>query len=46
MVVMTEILQCPKCDLRFTTRSELEMHKSLDHPNAEEDDEESSNRDR
>ena len=28
---MTEVLQCPYCDLRFSTRSELEQHKSFDH---------------
>lgn len=34
---MTDILQCPYCDLRFSTRSELEQHKSFDHPRAEEE---------
>jgi hypothetical protein len=34
---MTDVLQCPYCDLRFTTRSELEQHKSFDHPRAEEE---------
>jgi hypothetical protein len=29
---MTEVLQCPYCALRFSTRSELEQHKALDHP--------------
>ena len=29
---MTDVLQCPYCDLRFTTRSELEQHKAFDHP--------------
>jgi hypothetical protein len=33
---MTDVLQCPYCDLRFSTRSELEQHKSFDHPRAEE----------
>lgn len=33
---MTDVLQCPHCDLRFTTRSELEQHKSFDHPRQEE----------
>jgi hypothetical protein len=33
---MTDILQCPYCDLRFSTRSELEQHKSFDHPQADE----------
>jgi hypothetical protein len=34
---MTEVLQCPYCALRFSTRSELEQHKALDHPQTEED---------
>jgi hypothetical protein len=34
---MTDVLQCPYCDLRFSTRSELEQHKSFDHPQAEEE---------
>ena len=34
---MTEMLQCPYCALRFSTRSELEQHKALDHPQTEED---------
>jgi hypothetical protein len=33
---MTEVLQCPYCDLRFSTRSELEQHKAFDHPRSEE----------
>jgi hypothetical protein len=27
-----DVLQCPYCELRFTSRSELEQHKSFDHP--------------
>lgn len=34
---MTEVLQCPYCDLRFSTRSELEQHKAFDHPRREEE---------
>jgi hypothetical protein len=34
---MTDVLQCPYCALRFSTRSELEQHKALDHPQAGED---------
>ncbi len=30
-----DVLQCPFCQLRFTTRSELEQHKAFDHPDAE-----------
>jgi hypothetical protein len=34
---MTDILQCPYCDLRFSTRSELEQHKAFDHPGREQE---------
>lgn len=34
---MSEVLQCPYCSLRFTTQSELEQHKAIDHPRAEEE---------
>jgi hypothetical protein len=34
---MTEVLQCPYCDLRFSTRSELEQHKAFDHPEPEQE---------
>ena len=34
---MTDVLQCPYCNLRFSTRSELEQHKALDHPEREEE---------
>lgn len=37
---MTDVLQCPYCELRFTSRSELEQHKAFDHPGAEEEEEE------
>jgi hypothetical protein len=33
---MTDVLQCPYCNLRFTTRSELEQHKAIDHPREQE----------
>ncbi len=26
------IRQCPQCDLRFLSQSELELHRTLDHP--------------
>jgi hypothetical protein len=32
---MTDVLQCPYCNLRFTTRSELDQHKAFDHPQAD-----------
>ena len=28
---MSDVLQCPLCELRFSTRSELEQHQTLDH---------------
>jgi hypothetical protein len=34
---MTDVLQCPYCDLRFSTRSELEQHKAFDHPTREQE---------
>jgi hypothetical protein len=34
---VSEVLQCPYCDLRFSTRSELEQHKALDHVEAREE---------
>ena len=33
---MTEVLHCPHCNLRFSTRSELEQHKAFDHPGTEQ----------
>lgn len=32
---MSNVLQCPYCDLRFSTRSELEQHEAIDHPDAQ-----------
>ena len=34
---MTDVLQCPYCYLRFTSRSELEQHKAFDHPGREQE---------
>ena len=34
---MSDVLQCPYCDLRFSTRSELEQHKAFDHPREQEE---------
>jgi hypothetical protein len=34
---MTDVLQCPYCPLRFSTRSELEQHKAFDHPELEQE---------
>jgi hypothetical protein len=33
---MTDVLQCPYCNLRFTTGSELDQHKAIDHPREDE----------
>lgn len=34
---MTDVLQCPYCDLRFISRSELEQHKAFDHSGREDE---------
>jgi hypothetical protein len=34
---MSDVLQCPLCELRFSTRSELEQHQALDHQWEDED---------
>ena len=34
---MSDVLQCPHCALRFSTRSELEQHQAIDHPQALEE---------
>ena len=34
---MSDVLQCPYCALRFSTRSELDQHKALDHPREREE---------
>jgi hypothetical protein len=33
---MPDVLQCPYCDLRFATRSDLQQHQAFDHPQVEE----------
>lgn len=41
--------QCPQCELRFTNKSELELHRTLDHPSEKapgEDDSLGDDRDR
>ncbi|HEX6418313.1 MAG TPA: hypothetical protein VFZ77_07445 [Acidimicrobiales bacterium] len=35
---MTDVRQCPYCELRFTTRNELEDHIALEHPREVDDD--------
>lgn len=32
---MSPVYQCPNCELRFVTKSELDMHRRLDHPSEE-----------
>ncbi len=32
---MSDVYQCTKCELRFISKSELEMHRKLDHPGNE-----------
>lgn len=34
---MSEVLQCPYCDLKFSTRGDLDQHKAFDHPGADEE---------
>jgi hypothetical protein len=29
---MSDVYQCTKCELRFISKSELEMHRKIDHP--------------
>ncbi|HKA83518.1 MAG TPA: hypothetical protein VKD21_06630 [Acidimicrobiales bacterium] len=35
---MTDVHQCPYCELRFGTRNELEDHVACDHPRDVDDD--------
>jgi hypothetical protein len=37
-LVVTDVHQCPYCELRFTTRNEVEDHMASDHPRAVDDD--------
>ncbi|HVL63886.1 MAG TPA: hypothetical protein VM573_01810 [Actinomycetota bacterium] len=39
---MPDVLQCPECNLKFMTKSELEMHLALDHPRRAEEGESDS----
>ena len=34
---MSEVHQCPECELRFASKWELEDHKASDHPADEEE---------
>lgn len=35
---VTDVHQCPYCELRFVSRNELEDHVALEHPRAVDDD--------
>jgi len=37
---MSDVSQCPRCELRFPNRVELESHLALDHPGAVRKDDE------
>jgi uncharacterized C2H2 Zn-finger protein len=32
-----DVLQCPHCDLKFATRSDLNQHIAFDHPSDDND---------
>ena len=32
---MSDVYQCTRCELRFISKSELDMHRRLDHPEPE-----------
>jgi hypothetical protein len=33
---MSDVHQCAQCELRFSNKSELDMHRMLDHPSKQE----------
>jgi uncharacterized C2H2 Zn-finger protein len=33
-----DVLQCPHCDLKFSSRSDLNQHIAFDHPGRDKDD--------
>ncbi len=35
---MSDVYQCHQCELRFLNKSELDMHRMLDHPSKQEAD--------
>jgi hypothetical protein len=35
---VTDVHQCPYCELRFATRNEVDDHVATDHPRAVDDD--------
>ena len=34
---MSEVHQCPECELRFATKWELDDHRATDHPDEDDD---------
>ncbi len=32
-----DVLQCPHCDLKFASRSDLNQHIAFDHPDKDKD---------
>lgn len=43
---MADVLQCPHCELRFRSDSELRQHVSFDHPDKITNDGDEVNEDR
>ena len=37
-MAVTDVRQCPYCELRFVSRNEVEDHVALDHPRRVDDD--------
>jgi hypothetical protein len=37
-VAVTDVHQCPYCELRFVSRNEVEDHVALEHPGRVDDD--------
>ena len=33
-----DVLQCPHCDLKFASRSDMNQHIAFDHPEHDKDD--------
>ena len=42
LVTVSDVHQCPYCELRFVTRNEVEDHIAVDHPRDVDDDTESA----
>jgi hypothetical protein len=37
---MTDVLQCPYCELKFSSKADLDQHLAFDHPEHEAEEEE------